>query len=253
MLNEKLYHVLIIHAITDFGKQVPSSFIKNIKRSNLIQNRDFKLYIKLLPFNKYQRLKSNKYNNNTIIDIFNNHIISPDESLSYILKWPMLVKNIIDNIFALSSEDIPEMESNPDLLFQRLKDKRKKMYENNALLDSLVMQTYGIDIYMKYRNIDSFEERLEFIAATEHFTHVVLEERFKFAIKIKKSINLKSDRHFTDEYNRQMNIDNDTGELINKASQALTEQMREDAELAKLGVTRKINTSQENAALLKHN
>lgn len=253
MENEKLFHVLRIEAITNFDNKIPKTFIKNIQSKSAMQTKSFTLYVKLLPFNKYQQLKSNKYSITTIIDIFNNHIISPDESLHYIMRWPILVKNIIDYVFSLSDQGISDLEVNPNLLFQRLKDKRAKMFEHNALLDSLVMQSFGIEIYMQFRNLDSFEKKLDFVATTEHFTQVVLEERYKMALKIKKPINLKADKYFAKEYNAKMNVDDETSSLMNKASQALDEQLKEDKQLASLGVKRKVNTSQENASLMKHN
>lgn len=162
----------------------------------------------------------------------------------------MLMKQIVDAVFRISGELIDEINRDPEKLFETLGDYREKWSTIESLVDQLIVSNLGIETFLKISEMDSYEERLAIAALVELSTGVIVEERFKLAEKLGRSIKLTPDKNFGREYDRVMG--GQQGEMdgvFEETSRSLQEQTAKDKQLAKLGIKKPINTNDENRNL----
>ena len=162
------------------------------------------------------------------------------------MKYSLLVKGIVDSVFTISGGKLEEMNTNPEILFDMLEGYRKTFTTMESLVDRFIIANAGIEMYMKYQELETIEERMALTALLEISTDIILEERWEMSRKIGGDVNLSFDKNFRKYY------DDGKGkmdQLIGESQRELGLAMRRDKKLQKLGINRKINTSQENRDL----
>lgn len=249
--RQKLYNVIKVYPKVLLPGEVPAAFLDALRKKGILQERSIKLIAIPMDIATYKKLSPRRYAKQSILYLVNNHIIPIDCKISYIMKYPMLLKGIIDAIFEISGKELEDLRYNPDKLFQLLRERRREMNTFDALLDNFVLANLGIEQYLNFRKIDSLEERLSIVASLEFHLGVIIEERYELSKKIKRPIKLTPDRNFQKEYDRIVN--NEAGQDLGfgEIKKALAERMAEDKKLEEYGIKRTIRTEEENKELFE--
>jgi hypothetical protein len=256
MRKELVRHVIHIEPIFEqVSAHLPPEFISQLGfgTSAKYQNRAFSAWITPLNYREYKQYNTARYHMNTLMDIFNKHVELPKEiSLAYVLKWPLLVKTVVDAIFDISSDYTDRINADPKIMFSDLRRRREELSRNDALLDRFVMINGGFEFYTAYRTIETMEERLDIVAAMELITNVSIEQRYEFATKRGMAIKLAPDREFEREYKHHMAAGGKSPEfqqLFDESERSLSEAMLRERRNAELGIKTRVNTKSENNAL----
>lgn len=245
--KQTLYNVIKVAPKRVTPDEVPESFLRDLIRKKWLQNRSFSIIVYPLSMKDYKLHYLRRYSNNSIIKFFNENLVPIGASVNYILRFPLLVKGIIDSLFELSGRDIEELNMSPDKMFQLLKERRRELGNHDALMDHFVMANMGIEPYLQfYRKIESLEDRLSFVAVLENYFGVIIEERYLLSQKIKKPIKLTPDKQFSKEYERAMNQQSGQDFGFGDITKALAQKLIEDRRMAEYGITSPVKTSDEN-------
>ena len=245
-MKDKLQHVINVFPSYEYIDTLPKDFIKRIRSRGKLQDKQFKIFLKPLSHRQYKVFSGNKYSTTVIIEVFNNHLTFRGATLSYVMKWPLLVKLIIDTVFTVSGGKLEKMNSDPQVLFDLLSSYRTAYSSIESLVDKLIINTAGIDTYTRFQKLETIEERLAFAALIEMSNDVIIEERYDMAEKTKKPINLSISSQFRKEYgDGKSDMDN----MLNESQADLDATIRRDKKLSNLGITRSVNTSAENRDL----
>ena len=196
LVNQKLYHVLRVRPATELIEKLPPKFINRLKKRGRIQTESFTVYIKPLTHREYKIYSDNRYSKNVILKIFNNNLKFIDIQVSYVLKYSLLVKGIVDSVFTISGGKLEEMNTNPEILFDMLEGYRKTFTTMESLVDRFIIANAGIEMYMKYQELETIEERMALTALLEISTDIILEERWEMSRKIGGDVNLSFDKNF---------------------------------------------------------
>jgi hypothetical protein len=199
-----------------------------------------------LDVKQYKTLSLRKYSNSTILYLFNKHLFPIDEDLKYLMRYPLLLKGVIDALFELSGREVEELNYVPGKLFQLLKERRRELGNFDALLDNFVLANMGIEQYLKFREISSLDDRMSIVAVLENYFGVIIEERYELSKKIKKPIKLTPDKNFHKEYERIMGKESGQDFGFGDITKALAERMQEDKKYAEYGIKRTVHTDSEN-------
>lgn len=220
-----------------------------MKKKQLLQDKNITILAIPLDVKQYKTLSLRKYSNNTILYLFNNHLFPIDETLKYVMKYPLLIKGVVDALFELSGREVEELNYKEGKLFQLLKERRRELGNFDALLDNFVLANMGIEQYLKFRDLESIEDRLAIVAVLENYYGVIIEERYELSKKIKKPIKLTPDKNFHKEYERIMGKESGQDFGFGDITKALNERMQEDKKLSEYGIKRTVYTDSENKEL----
>lgn len=191
-------------------------------------------------------MSPSRYESNNVLNILNDHIkIMEGGSLSEIMKWPLLVKNIVDEIYRISGGPIEKLNNSPEEMFETLARYRAQWLSNDALLDQLLLINLGVNAYLGIRNqIKSIEEKISIAALVEVSSDVIIEERYKMAVRLNAPIKLAPDQRFRKEYAQRFG--SQTEQAAAEAQAKLAHDMKRDR---RTGTKRRVNTQEENQAL----
>lgn len=244
--RQKLYHIIKVSPKRLAPDQVPESFLNDLKKKSRYQGETFNILAFPLSIKDYKLYSLRKYSRNSVIKFFNENLVPIRTDLTYIMKYPLLVKGIIDTLFELSGSELEQFNYNPDKMFQLLKERRRELGSFDALMDNFVLANMGINEYMQYRKLESLEDRLAIVSVLESYFGVIIEERYALSKKIKRPIKLVPDKSFSKEYERIMN--SESGQELGFAdiSKALESRMQEDKKLSEYGIKRTVRTADEN-------
>lgn len=259
MKTQRLRHVIHVEPVIELVRpHLPAEFctqLEGTKKSptKKYQSESFSLWITPLDHREYKHYTTDRYHRLTIMNIFNNHVeVPPEIPLAYIMKWPLLVKAIIDAIFDVSSEVIDKINADPKVMFESLRKRRDELSKNDALLDRFVIINGGFEFYTAYRTIASLEERLDIVAAMEIATGITIERRWEFAKKKNMPLKLAPDKNFDKEYRDAMGNARGGGELqhiFDETDRELREAMDRERRNSELGIKTRVNTRNENKDL----
>lgn len=244
--RQKLYNVIKVSPKRLDPGDVPQSFLSDLKKKKLLQDKSISVLVIPLDIKKYKTLSLRKYSPSTILYLFNNHLFIIGETLKYVMRYPLLVKGLIDSLFELSGREVEELNWSQGKLFQLLKERRRELGNFDALLDNFVLANMGIEQYLKFRELDNLEDRLAIVAVLENYFGVIIEERYELSRKIKKPIKLTPDKNFHKEYERIMGKESGQDFGFGDITKALAERMQEDKKYAEYGIKRTVHTDSEN-------
>lgn len=236
---------------------------KELKSKGRLQDKSFRLIVTPLNHREYKQYSANRYEANTIIKVFNEHLkIHPDDerqvNIAYIIKRKSLLKRIMDVFFEISGGQTEHINNQPKYMFDILEKYRRSYSTPESLLDRLVINTAlamgDMSAYRMYHKLPTLDERLGFVALLELATGISIKERYTMAMQFGTAIDLTNDSRTFNKQTGQnaRNRDkaaNQVDELASEASMALQEAYRRESRLRDLGVQVPINTERENASL----
>jgi len=251
-MNEKLVHIIKVYPIDIDSIGLQPSFVKRIRKRNKYQYKSFSIYVKPLNLTDYRTYNINRYDMSVKMKLFNNNIFPIDISLKYIMKWPILVRSIIDTLFGISGELIDHINTDPTVMFKMLENRRKRYLTVEGLLDNLVLSNTDLSVYQTFRKLRTLEDRIDFAAFIETISGVIIEQRYEFANARKLPIKLASDKYFGTEYEKFKDQDgNDLNIDFNTIKSKLNKQMSEDKKYSEHGIKKAVDTGKENKELLE--
>lgn len=256
-MAQELRHVIYVEPlIAIVAPRLPPEFVQAMKPhsdSPKFQHKSFRIWVRPLTHREYKQFNTSRYEMRAIMQIFNTHIeIDDGANLAYLMKWPILVKAVMDAIFDISGEQVEQINSDPKVMFESLKKRRDELSRNEALMDRFVMLNAGFEFYTGYYSAcETLEQRLDVVAALELITSVHLEQRWEFARKRNMPIKLSPDKNFDREYKDSMGNaqGSQMAQMFDESERELAEAMRRDKRSAELGIKTRVNTASENKEL----
>lgn len=248
--KSKAYRVLRVMPDAKAFKSLPKSFQKILTKKSKRQNKIFTVVLLPLTNKEYRLFSTSRYSLKNVLKILNEHIIPIGVGLEYIIKWPLLIKLIVDSIYKISGEIIEDINRDPQKLFDTLRKNRERWSTIDSLPEQLIITNAGLDTYMKIQDKD-FEETLMLAALIEKTHDIVIEERYDAARRRNWQIPIKlhADRTFRKEYQRMTSQDGVADETFEETGRALDEAIRREKKMKELGIKSRINTEEENKAL----
>jgi len=250
--KQKLYRVLKISPDYESLNSLPKELRTRIVNSGRFQDKTFTVVVLPLSNKEYHLYNTSRYMTTNMLKVLNSHIVPIEQDLRYILKFPMLVKIIIDNIYNISGEVIEEMNKDPQKLFDILKRNREKWASIDSLVDQLLINNIGMDLYMKIEeSSEGFDEKLMWASLVELSNDIIIEERYDASKRRRWQIPIKltPDRNFRKEYQLMTDKGEGMNETFHKTNRALEEAIRMEKRKSDLGIKTRVDTRSENKGL----
>lgn len=250
--RQRVYRTLKVYPATSNIETLPEAFRKRLVKDGRIQDKVFNVVVIPMSHREYTLYSGARYNTENVVKILNEHIVPIEVDLKYIMKFPMLVKAIIDGVYAVSGSMIEEINKDPQKMFDILRRNRQYWSTVGSLVDQLIITNAGLETYMELENSPGgYQEKLLFASLLEKMNDVIIEERYDAARRRnwKMPIKLVPDKHFRKEY-EAMTADGGMGEVFNESSKRLEDALKKDKKKADLGIKTKVRTKEENESLM---
>lgn len=261
MHKQILQHIIKVKPVYEQINALPKEFRERVIAKGRIQDKEFVLYVTPLSYRQYKVFSESRYSDRSIVDIFNNHISFPKGSLvnlSYLMKFKLLIKSIIDEIFTISGQTLEDINKDPEILFRQLETYKNSLMTPESIMDmfmaNMSVKIGDFSLFKHYESMETMEERMSIVALIELAFGIDLKRRYAISVKHGTPLDLTTDTYTLEKKLRPeaKGSNNELKGIAEETAQILARQIERERKLNTLGIKiSSVNTDKENQELFK--